>query len=85
MIDRRTVMTAALPRFAGMARTHWSAGRHEPDHRLRVFVRRLGGRRYQACRICRPPLLIVNTASLCGFTPQYAGLQELWTEFMAAA
>jgi len=27
------------------------------------------------------PLLIVNTASLCGFTPQYAGLQELWTKF----
>ena len=27
------------------------------------------------------PLLIVNTASLCGFTPQYGGLQELWTEF----
>ena len=27
------------------------------------------------------PLMIVNTASLCGYTPQYAGLQELWTEF----
>ena len=27
------------------------------------------------------PMLVVNTASLCGFTPQYAGLQELWTEF----
>jgi glutathione peroxidase len=27
------------------------------------------------------PLLIVNTASLCGFTPQYAGLQQLWTRF----
>ncbi len=27
------------------------------------------------------PILVVNTASLCGFTPQYAGLQELWTEF----
>ena len=24
---------------------------------------------------------LVNTASLCGFTPQYAGLQELWTKF----
>jgi glutathione peroxidase len=27
------------------------------------------------------PVLVVNTASLCGFTPQYAGLQQLWSEF----
>ncbi len=27
------------------------------------------------------PLMVVNTASLCGYTPQYAGLQQLWTEF----
>ena len=27
------------------------------------------------------PVLIVNTASKCGFTPQYDGLQELHSEF----
>lgn len=27
------------------------------------------------------PILIVNTASQCGFTPQYTGLQKLWTQF----
>lgn len=27
------------------------------------------------------PLLIVNTASKCGFTGQYAGLQTIWEEY----
>lgn len=26
-------------------------------------------------------VLVVNTASRCGFTPQYAGLQEIYTEY----
>ncbi len=27
------------------------------------------------------PVLVVNTASMCGFTPQYEGLQTLWERY----
>lgn len=32
-------------------------------------------------RFAGHPVLIVNTASECGYTPQYAGLQSLWREY----
>jgi glutathione peroxidase len=32
-------------------------------------------------RFAGRPLLIVNSASECGFTPQYAELQELWSRY----
>src|SRR5215467_3108674 len=41
----------------------------------------LKGGDIQLAEYAGKPILIVNTASQCGYTPQYAGLQELWTRF----
>ena len=79
MIDRRHVLAllaatiatpsrAATPEMSRMTAYAFSfAGLNGKDIKLADFAGK--------------PLLVVNTASLCGYTPQYAGLQDLWTRF----
>jgi glutathione peroxidase len=43
----------------------------------------IDGGAIQLAAFAGKPILVVNTASQCGFTPQYAGLQELWTRYHA--
>jgi glutathione peroxidase len=52
-----------------------------PDQTLSDFTAdRLDGTPEQLSTYAGKVVLVVNTASNCGFTPQYAGLEELWTE-----
>ena len=83
MIDRRTIFTAALAALAGpvSARTALAQAAMSRITAYAFSFPALAGGDIRLADYAGRPLLVVNTASLCGFTPQYAGLQELWTEF----
>jgi len=83
MIDRRAIITAALAAIASPASTRTALAQAAMS-RITAYAfsfPALAGDDIRLADYAGRPLLVVNTASLCGFTPQYAGLQELWTQF----
>jgi glutathione peroxidase len=53
----------------------------QADSLLGLEARRLGGGEESLSRYRGQVLLIVNTASRCGYTPQYEGLQSLYKRY----
>jgi len=82
MIDRRTLVVAALVGVVqpSCSRTATAQGVSRITAYAFAFPGLSGGD-IRLAEFTGRPLLVVNTASLCGYTPQYAGLQELWSEF----
>jgi glutathione peroxidase len=82
MIDRRSVLTAlagvaALPAMSLIAAAQGVS-------RMTAYAfsfTGLKGGDIKLADFSGKPILVVNTASQCGYTPQYAGLQELWKRY----
>jgi glutathione peroxidase len=84
ILDRRASLKAALAVLASplVARTALAdAAMSRITAYAFSFPALAGGDDIRLAGYTGHPFLVVNTASLCGYTPQYAGLQALWTEF----
>src|SRR6201999_4411129 len=83
MINRRVIITAALAGIAGPISAR-AAHAQAAMSRITAYAfsfPALNGGDIRLADFAGRPLMVVNTASLCGFTPQYGGLQEVWDEF----
>ena len=83
MIERRTILTGMLAAIAGPSFTAASRAQTSMS-RITAYgfsFPALDGATIRLADFAGKPFMVVNTASLCGYTPQYAGLQQLWTEF----
>jgi glutathione peroxidase len=81
--DRRAILTAALAAIASPLLSRGVCAQTAMS-RITAYAfsfQALAGGDIRLAEYAGRPLMIVNTASLCGFTPQYAGLQQLWSEF----
>jgi glutathione peroxidase len=77
------MITGALAALAGSASTRTVLA--EPGmSRITAYAfsfPALAGGDIRLAEYAGRPLLVVNTASLCGYTLQYGGLQQLWSQF----
>jgi glutathione peroxidase len=78
-IDRRSLLTL----LAALAASG-TAQAQPAMSRITAYAFTFAGLKSEDIRLADhagKPILIVNTASLCGYTPQYAGLQQLWSRY----
>ena len=83
MIDRRILISAALGGAAALTSIRLAVAQTGMS-RITAYAfsfPALAGGDIRLADYAGHPMLVVNTASLCGYTPQYAGLQQLWSEF----
>lgn len=65
------------------AATPWAAAQTCPPLLTQTFPKLQDDSPQDLCQYAGKVILVVNTASYCGFTPQYAGLEKLYAQYAA--
>jgi glutathione peroxidase len=75
------VLGALVSAVAGVMGSAWAQAGRQPIDWSTVSLDSIGGGPLPAGDYKGRVILLVNTASLCGFTGQYRGLEELWRKY----
>jgi glutathione peroxidase len=77
MMDRRAVLAMLISTAAAGP----ALGQMSRPTAFAFSFSGLDGRDIRLANHAGKPILVVNTASQCGYTPQFTGLQQLWTRY----
>ena len=75
------ILGALVSAVAGVMGSAWAQAGRQPIDWSTVSLDSIGGGPLPAGDYKGRVVLLVNTASLCGFTGQYRGLEELWRKY----
>jgi glutathione peroxidase len=82
--DRRSFLTLAAAFAVPLAAPGNARAQAPAMSRVTAYAFTFAGLKGDDIRLADhagKPMLIVNTASQCGYTPQFTGLQQLWSRF----
>ena len=83
MLKQTALKIALAAALAGAALTPLAAASPVPENLYKFTLKTIDGKPMPMAQYKGKVVLLVNTASMCGFTPQYEGLQQLHDSYKA--